>query len=399
MNEDSSRLLQRYRAALGGRRLPCLAVDLDHLESNAQTLLRLSPTLPIRVASKSIRSVALLRHIAALSPRFQGVMAYSAAEAAFLADVGFRDILIGYPSVESSDLEAAARAATQGVSMTFMVCETSQLASLKQAAAKAKARLQVCVDLNQATPVAGLFFGVRRSAIETPSQALSLAREIIASPELRFFGFMGYDAQIAGVPDLAPGRALENMVISQLKKISWRRLLSRRKAVIEEVRRAGITYELFNGGGTGSLNVSVNDPALTEVTAGSGFYAPTLFDHYRDLALKPAMFFALPVTRAGGKQWITCHGGGYPASGEAGESRLSKPYLPEGLALFRHEGGGEVQTPLSGRIEEIKIGDAVFFRHAKAGEICERFNEIHLIRGNKITETVNTYRGDGVMFL
>jgi D-serine deaminase-like pyridoxal phosphate-dependent protein len=67
--------------------------------------------------------------------------------------------------------------------------------------------------------------------------------------------------------------------------------------------------------------------------------------------------------------------------------------------LFRHEGGGEVQTPLSGRIEEIKIGDAVFFRHAKAGEICERFNEIHLIRGNKITETVNTYRGDGVMFL
>jgi D-serine deaminase-like pyridoxal phosphate-dependent protein len=397
MNHDSSQLLQRYRTALNGRRFPCLAVDLDHLESNANTLLQLSPRLPIRVASKSIRCVALLRHIAGFSERFQGIMAYSAAEAAFLAKNGFRNILMGYPSVESADLEAAAQFANQG--MTFMVCEASQLGPLKRAAAKAKARLQVCIDLNQATPIAGIFFGVRRSAIDTPSQALSLVREILASPELKFSGFMGYDAQIAGVPDHPPGKSLENMVISQLKKISWRRLLRSRKAIIDEMQRAGIAYDLFNGGGTGSLKDSANDPTLTEVTAGSGFYAPTLFDHYRDLALKPAMFFALPVTRAQNKQWITCHGGGYPASGEAGVSRLSKPYLPEGLELFRHEGGGEVQTPLSGRIENLKVGDPVLFRHAKAGEICERFNEIHLIRGDRIMETVNTYRGDGVMFL
>jgi len=38
-------------------------------------------------------------------------------------------------------------------------------------------------------------------------------------------------------------------------------------------------------------------------------------------------------------------------------------------------------------------------RHAKAGELCERFDVLHLIRGSERVATVPTYRGEGACFL
>jgi D-serine deaminase-like pyridoxal phosphate-dependent protein len=58
-----------------------------------------------------------------------------------------------------------------------------------------------------------------------------------------------------------------------------------------------------------------------------------------------------------------------------------------------------VQTPLAGAAaDRLRIGDRVWFRHAKAGELCERFAELHLIEGDKIVATVPTYRGEGQTF-
>ena len=87
------------------------------------------------------------------------------------------------------------------------------------------------------------------------------------------------------------------------------------------------------------------------------------------------------------------------ASGPAHRSRLPQPYLPPGLRLDKQEGAGEVQTPLLGKAADgLRIGDRVWFRHAKAGELCERFGELHLIDGATITATVPTYRGEGQSF-
>jgi D-serine deaminase-like pyridoxal phosphate-dependent protein len=65
------------------------------------------------------------------------------------------------------------------------------------------------------------------------------------------------------------------------------------------------------------------------------------------------------------------------------------------------EGAGEVQTPLvlAKNSPRIELGDPIFFQHAKAGELCERFNELILIQGNKIVDRVKTYRGEGFAFL
>jgi D-serine deaminase-like pyridoxal phosphate-dependent protein len=97
---------------------------------------------------------------------------------------------------------------------------------------------------------------------------------------------------------------------------------------------------------------------------------------------------------------VTVLGGGYPASGVADRNRLPQPFLPTGLRFDSNEGAGEVQTPLVGSAADgLEIGDRVYFRHAKAGELCERFAELQLIDGDRVVDTVPTYRGEGKTFL
>jgi D-serine deaminase-like pyridoxal phosphate-dependent protein len=176
--------------------------------------------------------------------------------------------------------------------------------------------------------------------------------------------------------------------------------LARRRAAIVAAVRAVAPLEFVNGGGTGSIEKTVAEPAVTEIGAGSGLYQPALFDTYRGFRGRPAALFALPVVRRPGPGVVTALGGGYLASGPANRARLPSPYLPAGLRLDAREGAGEVQTPLLGApADRLRIGDRVWLRHAKAGELCERFNELHLIEGTVVVATAPTYRGEGQAFL
>ena len=142
--------------------------------------------------------------------------------------------------------------------------------------------------------------------------------------------------------------------------------------------------EFVNGGGTGSIERTTAEDAVTEIAAGSGLYQPWLFDSYRAFRGRPAALFALPVVRRPGPETATALGGGYPASGAAGKDRLPQPYLPQGLSYDPNEAAGEVQTPLLGKIAaRLRVGDRVWFRHTKAGELCERFDTLHLDLGRR----------------
>jgi D-serine deaminase-like pyridoxal phosphate-dependent protein len=109
--------------------------------------------------------------------------------------------------------------------------------------------------------------------------------------------------------------------------------------------------------------------------------------------------FALPVVRKPRRAIATLFGGGYIASGAAGKDRLPTPYLPAGLKLLGVEGAGEVQTPVTGHAaRDLHVGDRVWLRHTKAGELAERFTEYHVLEGDEVTRTVQTYRGEGKSF-
>jgi D-serine deaminase-like pyridoxal phosphate-dependent protein len=261
--------------------------------------------------------------------------------------------------------------------------------------------IRVCLDVDAGWwPLRGrVKIGARRSPVRTPDHAALLAQAVVAREELHLDGLMSYEGHIAGLGDRPPGKPLMGAAIRAMQRMSARELAGRRAEVVAAVR-AVAQLRFVNGGGTGSIERTAAEAAVTEVAAGSGLYGPTLFDTYGSFTPEPAALFALPVVRRPDDHTATLLGGGYPASGAAGADRLPAPFAPAGLKLDRHEGAGEVQTPVHGRgAAELRVGDRVWMRHAKSGELCERFNELHLVRGEAIVETVPTYRGEGQAFL
>jgi len=389
-----------YRERLRGEHLPLAYVDLALLIANADDLVARSGGKPIRLASKSIRCRAVLRRILDHSPIFQGVLCFSAGEAAHLAAHGFDDLVIAYPTVDARDIAAVCVQVARGARICFMVDEPGHLPPLSSAAATHGVELAVAIDLDMSSRFPGLHFGVHRSPVFEVHTALALADQIARTPGLRLDGLMGYEAQIAGLQDHAPGQLLKSAAVRLLKTRSDRELRLRRGAVVRALRDHGHDLRFVNGGGTGSLESTRDDEVVTELAAGSGLYGPVLFDGYQRFKLRPAAGFALPVVRRPAPGIYTCFGGGWIASGAAGPDRLPRPYLPTGARLLATEGAGEVQTPIAlAGPDTLELGDPVCFRHAKAGELCEHVPELLLLGPDGARERVPTYRGDGFAFV
>ncbi len=380
----------RYKRALAGEPLPAAIVDLDALETNAQRLVApiRAAGKQLRIATKSVRCPELLARITELTGAV-GLMTYTAAETAFHVRAGVRDLVLAYPTVQPTDAALIA-AANRSATAAIVVDDLGQLRVLAAAARDAGTQIPIVIDIDTSwRPVRGLHVGVRRSPLRDPAAVVALARAIAAP--LTFHGIMGYEAQLAGLADRSP-------LIRALKRGSEPAVAAQRAAIVDALRAAGLTPQLVNGGGTGSVDWSSGDISLTELTVGSGFLCSHLFDHYRGLALEPAICFGLQIVRRPAPGLATCLGGGWIASGAAGVDRLPQPAWPHGCALLPREGAGEVQTPLSVSAD-LALGDPVFFRPAKAGELAEHVAEYLLVRDDKIVGRAPTYRGLGQVFL
>ncbi|MDT4990193.1 MAG: hypothetical protein QOH97_85 [Actinoplanes sp.] len=400
MNPERRVLSERLDLATQHLETPIAAVDLTAFDANAAALSERSAGKPIRVASKSVRCRALLERVLA-RPGWHGVMAYTLAEAIWLVRSGVTDdVLVAYPSVDRTAIGELCKDPELADAIALMVDHPAHLDLIDQVAApKTRETVRLCLELDASWRPAGpVHVGVRRSPIHSAGQAGALTRRIVARPGFRLVGMMSYEAHIAGVGDAPPRQAVRARAIRLMQRRSLAELLERRGAAVAAVReQADLAF--VNGGGTGSMALTSADPAVTEIAAGSGLYGPTLFDAYTAWQPTPAAFFALSVVRRPAPQIATVLGGGWIASGPTGESRQPTPWLPEGLKFRGDEGAGEVQTPLIGPAAAVlRPGDRVWFRHAKAGELCEHVNELQLVDGDTATPAP-TYRGDGHAFL
>ncbi len=327
--------LERATAALDP---PFAVVDLDAYRRNADDLLRRAGGRPIRLASKSLRCRALLERTLASDDGFQGTLAFTLPEALWLAGHGLRDLVVAYPTADRAAVRAlAARDDDAGIAL--MVDDVAQLDWLERTLAEAPGRpasaprggagattrrpLRLCIDVDAGwRPLGGrIRIGAKRSPLHTPGQAAALARAIVARPAFRLVGLMAYESQIAGVGDKPPGAPLRALAVQAMQRASARELAQRRGEIVAAVS-AVAPLELVNGGGTGSLELTAAEPAITELAAGSGLYGPTLFDAYTRFAPLPAALFALPIVRRPGRGVATALGGGYLASGPADRARL-----------------------------------------------------------------------------
>jgi D-serine deaminase-like pyridoxal phosphate-dependent protein len=375
---------------------PFALVNLDAMWANGRELLDRAAGTPIRVASKSVRCRALLTAILERDPGFRGLMTFTLPESLWLHGHGFDDLLLAYPSVDREALAELGRLDAESPPIV-MVDSVEHLDLIEGAVGAGERPIRVCIELDVSWwPLGGrLKIGAKRSPIRTPGQARALAHQIVRRPGFELAALMGYEAHIAGLGDEPLGKRWQAPAIGYVKRRSADEIAERRAAVVEAVREVA-PVPIVNGGGTGSIHTTRREDVITEITAGSGFYAPTLFDRYKSFAPAPAAMFAMPVVRRPSPSVATLLGGGYPASGAAGRDRLPTPHLPRGLRVDPLEGAGEVQTPVTGSAAaSLRIGANVYLRHAKAGELCERFNSLFLISGGAIVDEVPTYRGEG----
>jgi D-serine deaminase-like pyridoxal phosphate-dependent protein len=395
-------LRARYDQATAELDPPLAVVDLDAFDRNAADMARRAAGRPIRVATKSLRCRYLIERALA-RPGYQGVMCFSLPEALWLHALGTAgDLLVAYPTVDARALRALAAGEQARRDITIMVDCIAHLDLVDAVLGGGHPEIRVCLELDVSwRPLSGrpaVHIGTRRSPLHAPRQAAEFARAVAGRPGFRLVGVMGYEGQIAGLPDAPPGHPFRGRLIRGIQGRSAAELTRRRDQAVQMVQ-AVTRLEFVNGGGTGSLESTGRDPSVTELAGGSGLVGPTLFDGYTRFAPEPALLFALPVVRRPGPGIATLFSGGYIASGPGTPDRLPRPYLPPGLRLTGVEGAGEVQTPVRGTpADQLRVGDRVWLRHAKAGELAERFTEYHVLTGDGRLTTVPTYRGEGQCF-
>lgn len=383
MSEPFDRLLTATRSL----ETPFAVIDGPALRANADDLVRRAAGVPIRVASKSVRVRSIIEQTLE-RPGFAGVMSYSLPESTWLVDRGFDDVLLAYPTVSRQGLLDLVADDRRRAAITVMVDSTESLDAIDALIGSDHPPIRVCIDVDASLKMGPVHLGVRRSPVHTARQARRLAAAIEQRPGFDLVGVMFYDAQIAGLPDTSAAVRL-------VKKRSAAELLRRRAAVVAAVREHA-DLQIVNAGGTGSLEVTGKDPSITELTAGSGLFSPVLFDGYDAFESRPAAYFVLSVVRKPTKDIATLFAGGYIASGPTNKNRQPLPTWPAGLTPVGTEGAGEVQSPVKGRAaRSLAIGDRVVMRYAKAGEMCERFDQVAIVDAQGGVGVVPTYRGEG----
>ncbi len=396
---EPARYWPELTAATAHLETPLGAISAEGLAANAFDMLDRAAGTPIRVASKSVRVRGVLDAVLAL-PGYSGVLAYTLPEALWLSSdsdgrAGIQDVVVGYPSVDRSAIARLARNEGLASRVTVMIDDTAQLDLIDSVIAPGRrSAIRICLELDASfrAPVLG-HLGVRRSPVHTPEQARALAEQVVARPGFTLVGMMAYEAQIAGVTNKG------KPVVQAMQRASTRELAERRGAAVAAVR-AIAELEFVNGGGTGSLESTHADPSVTEIAAGSGLFGPHLFDGYWQFTPVPAAAFALSVVRRPTPDVATLLGGGWIASGPPAADRLPQLAWPEGLRMLPREAAGEVQTPVTGPAARgLAVGDRVWLRHTKAGELSEHLDAFAVVENGSVVAELPTYRGEGEVWL
>jgi D-serine deaminase-like pyridoxal phosphate-dependent protein len=379
---------------------PMVVVDRDAFDANADDLVRRAAGTPIRLASKSLRIPALIERALA-HDGFAGVLGYSLREALWLVEQGLSDdVVLGYPTVDQGAVRRLLADPNALAAITLMVDDPAHLDLVDKLRTSVPggstgSEVRIAIDVDAGLRLGRSHVGPKRSPLHDADEVVRFARHVLDRPGFSLVGVMTYEGQVAGVPDDVPHQRAKSLVVRRLKAASMTQLADRRRTIARALAEL-VELEFWNGGGSGSVEATAADEAVTEVAAGSGLLVPTLFDHYQSFRPRPAAFYGLPVVRLPSEGIATVAGGGFVASGPTGKDRAPTPWAPPGLHLTGLEGAGEVQTPLTGPgVPALAIGDWVWFRHAKSGELAEHTNLVHLVSGDAVVDTVSSYRGLG----
>src|SRR5690242_8115463 len=142
---------QYYKKIFADRQFPFAFVDLDLLDQNIRAIAARAPGKQMRLASKSLRCVAIMKRILAADSCFQGIMCFTAREATYLATQGLDDLLIGYPIWHEQDIAAVAQATAAGSNITLMVDSIEHVEQIERLAQQYNVQLPLCLDIDMSS--------------------------------------------------------------------------------------------------------------------------------------------------------------------------------------------------------------------------------------------------------
>ena len=287
-------------------------------------------------------------------PGYRGVLAYTLAEALWLADTGDEHVVVGYPSGGPRGRRRAGRHAELASRVTLMVDSTEQLDSHRRGGRAGPARdhpgLPRARRFVATSPLLG-HIGVRRSPVHTACRRRARSPPTIVRaarvPAGRHDGLRGADRRHRRPPGGPPGRGAVIRWMQRRRCPSSSSVAAAAVAAVREHRRPRVRQRRRH-------RIARVDAARTvghrDRRRLSGLFGPHLFDGYAQFRPRPPRRSRSAVVRKPRPAIATMLGGGWIASGPPG----SRPAAADRLAardsrMVPREAAGEVQTPVTGR--------------------------------------------------
>ena len=240
-----------YRSAIDRNRreliTPALIMDLDVVRRNIQFMMQRLSTMKARLrphvkCQKSPELARLQVQAGAI-----GVCTATVWEAMVMSASGVEDVMIANQVGGREKIATLAKAAQDG-HLTVAVDDTRNAEDLSSAVQAARSKLDVVIEVD---------VGMERGGVRSADEAVTLAQRVAKLPGLRLRGVQGYEGHCM----LEPDRAV------RIQKA--RAAMDCLGTAIDRLAAAGFNCEVVSAGGTGTYDITGDNPRVTEIQAGS----------------------------------------------------------------------------------------------------------------------------------
>ncbi|HTA68395.1 MAG TPA: DSD1 family PLP-dependent enzyme [Bryobacteraceae bacterium] len=333
---------------------PALLMDLDAMEAN---LTRMADR--VKQCGKKLRPHAKAHKCVDIAKRqiaagATGISVATLAEAELLSKAGIPNLLLTSPVADPLKI---ARIVQTGAMVA--VDHVQQAAWYEEAAAKARRTVDVLIDLD---------VGDHRTGARSTEQALDIAQAVDRAAHLRLKGLQGYSGRASHAGDFA-----------ERKKVS-EHAFSGAIATQSAMKHAGLSIEILSGGSTGTWDIDLALPEVTELQAGS--YVFMDLDYRRVGAdFRHSLTVLATVISANHEGFVTVDAGLKAFATDRG-------YGPEAANLpgagYRWGGDEFGYVDLNGSAAKPRLGDRIEFIPPHCDPTVNLYDRIHACRGDNV---------------
>ena len=367
---------------------PAIVIDAARWRANLERIRHNTHAkLPLRVVVKSLPSLKLV-DAAMEAWSTQRAMVFNAPQLVSIAQARPQaDMLLGKPltAAAAQGVLHGPAGATAARQTQWLVDSPQRLAQYRELARGLGTPLRVNFEID---------VGLHRGGVEDPAELEQMLNAVKAEPLLRWSGYMGYEAHVAAIPDLAGSRDEAWREVHARYERAW--AAAQRVLAPEVARRDRVT---LNTGGSHTYRRHDDQHVPNEVSVGSAAVKPSDFEQAELADLLPAAFIATPVLKRlpafrlpVGVEWISraarwwdvnqsqalcIHGGHW----------LADVASPAGVAesgLYGHSSNQQVLVaPPS---VPLKPDDFVFFRPRQSEAVLLQFGDVLVYDQGRITD-------------